>query len=136
MKNLILSLFFFTVSLSFFSQTLNPILTYTIEKKDLFKIKKNKLKKTNHNLSILIDDDYFSLTRDNELHVYIGKVSNKKLIGDTTIYYLESTLKNLNLNLCLTICNNNIKIIGTIDKSYVEYFSNIYSKESIDFSLN
>jgi len=136
MKNLILSLFFFLSSFSYFSQCLNPILTYTIEKKDLFKIKKNKLKRTNHNLSILIDDDYFSLTRDNELHVYIGNINSKKLIGDTTIYHLESTLKNLNLNLYVYLSDNYFKITGSIDNSYVEYFSNIYTKESADFSMN
>lgn len=128
MKNLILSLFFFIISFSYFSQKEYKYFYYGINKNNLYKIKKNKIKKTNKSYVFILnfDEKSFRSSGTKLQESYMGDIKSYKKENDTIYLELVSNIEGYNMSIDLIISNKFISINGFIDNRQVDFFANEY----------
>lgn len=136
MKNLILSLFFFIISFSYFSQKERKIYFYTIEKNDLLKVKNNKLKKSNDFFNFFIDLDKleFSASGEKLKDNFLGQITYCRSSNDTLTMNLVSSIENGKMQIILVITDNFLTINGVINDKNVSYYTNIFERQTRVFN--
>jgi len=134
MKNLILSLFFFLTSFTYFSQDSLVAYVYDINKNNLYKINnKGKLKKSKKSYYFCLSfyDSTFSSSSPKLQETYLGLIKNYKKDNDTMYMELQSTVDGHNMDVKLVISNEFMSIKGFIENKSVDFYAKNFERRFI-----